>query len=198
MFFLDYIWLIPLLPAFGAAAMFFVGRKMQKSAVSAVCVGVVVVAFVWACGSVWQYTDWAARHGHDPFQQILYTWLGSDTGHLNYITYNGAPAAFHADAGFLLDPLFDWIGHSLLLAPSLRGLWTSLYNTPIIPLTNFNNTVVLGSLVFALLAAVPLFFILRWAVARYRVTVGERVRQSRFYRAVMASKVYNVYKMFRP
>src|SRR5437588_1311021 len=105
MFFLDYIWLIPLLPAFGAAAMFIVGRKMQKSTVSVVCVGVVVVAFVWACGSVWQYTDWAARHGHEPFQQILYTWLGSDTGHLNYTTYNGTPARFQADAGFFLDPL---------------------------------------------------------------------------------------------
>jgi uncharacterized protein (TIGR03546 family) len=100
--------------------------------------------------------------------------------------------------GFLLDPLFDWIGHSQLLAPSLRGLWTSMYNMPIVPLTNFNNTVVLGSLVFALLSAVPVFLLLRWAVARYRVTVGERVRQSRFYKAVTASKVYNVYKLFRP
>jgi uncharacterized protein (TIGR03546 family) len=106
--------------------------------------------------------------------------------------------ALFVPIGFLLDPLFDWIGHSLLLAPTLRGLWTSLYNTPIIPLTNFNNTVVLGSLVFALLLAVPLWVVLRWAVARYRVTVGERVRQSKFYRAVTASKVYNVYKMFRP
>jgi uncharacterized protein (TIGR03546 family) len=100
--------------------------------------------------------------------------------------------------GFLLDPLFDWIGHRLLLAESLRGFWTSMYNTPIVPLTNFNNTVVLGSLVFALLFSVLLFLATRWAVARYRVTVGERVRQSRFYRAVTASKVYNVYKMFRP
>ena len=100
--------------------------------------------------------------------------------------------------GFLLDPLFDWIGHTLLLAEPLRGLWTSLYNIPIVPLTNFNNTVVLGSLVFAILCFVPLFVATRWAVARYRVTVGARVRQSKFYRAVMASKVYNVYKMFRP
>jgi len=100
--------------------------------------------------------------------------------------------------GFLLDPLFDWIGHSLLLAPSLRGLWTSCYNTPIVPLTNFNNTVVLGSLVFAVLFAVPLFLAARLAVIRYRATIGERVRQSRWYRAVMASKAYNVYKMFRP
>lgn len=106
--------------------------------------------------------------------------------------------ALFVPVGFLLDPLFDWIGHSLLLAPALRGLWTSMYNMPIVPLTNFNNTVVLGSLVFAVLSAVPLFFLLRWAVARYRVTVGERVRQSRFYKAVTASKVYNVYKLFRP
>ncbi len=106
--------------------------------------------------------------------------------------------ALFVPIGFLLDPLFDWIGHQLLLAESLRGLWTSLYNTPIVPLTNFNNTVVLGSVVFALLFAVPFFFLTRWAVVRYRVTVGERVRQSKFYRALTASKAYNVYKMFRP
>ncbi len=106
--------------------------------------------------------------------------------------------ALFVPIGFLLDPLFDWIGHALLLAEPLRGFWTSLYNTPVVPLTNFNNTIVLGSLVFALVGVVPLFFATRWAVARYRVTVGERVRRSKFYRAVTASKVYNVYKMFRP
>ncbi|MFN2570867.1 MAG: TIGR03546 family protein, partial [Gemmatimonadales bacterium] len=74
--------------------------------------------------------------------------------------------------GFLLDPLFDWIGHSLLLAPSLRGMWTSFYNMPIVPLTNFNNTVVLGSVVFAVLFTIPLFFATRYGVARYRATVG--------------------------
>ncbi|HET9384646.1 MAG TPA: TIGR03546 family protein [Gemmatimonadales bacterium] len=106
--------------------------------------------------------------------------------------------ALFVPIGFILDPLFDWIGHQLLLAESLRGLWTSLYNTPVVPLTNFNNTIVLGSLVFALLLLVPLFFATRWAVARYRATIGARVRQSKFYRAVMASKVYNVYRMFQP
>jgi uncharacterized protein (TIGR03546 family) len=100
--------------------------------------------------------------------------------------------------GFLLDPLFDWMGHGLLLAPALRPLWTSLYNMPIVPLTNFNNTIVLGSFVFALVLAIPLFVVLRWAVARYRETVGARVRQSKFYRALTASKMYNVYRMFRP
>jgi len=69
---------------------------------------------------------------------------------------------------------------------------------PIVPLTNFNNTVVLGSLVFAVLFATPLFFAARYGVVRYRATIAERVAQSRWYRAVRTSKLYNVYRMFRP
>ncbi|HEV8264872.1 MAG TPA: TIGR03546 family protein [Gemmatimonadales bacterium] len=101
--------------------------------------------------------------------------------------------------GFLLDPVFDAIGRRLLLdTPALTPLWTSLYNTPVVPLTSFNNSIVLGSLVFSLVAFLPLFFGGRWAVARYRATLGERVRQSKWYRAVTASKLYNVYRLFRP
>src|SRR5450631_508973 len=105
MLFLDHIWLIPLFPAVGAALMFFFGRKLQKATVSAVCVGSVVLAFLMACGAVWQYTNWAPANDHKPYQTILYTWLGTDTGHLNYARQDGASAAFQADAGFLLDPL---------------------------------------------------------------------------------------------
>ncbi|HUA16636.1 MAG TPA: NADH-quinone oxidoreductase subunit L [Verrucomicrobiae bacterium] len=105
MLFLDHIWMIPLLPACGAAMMFFFGRRLQKSAVSAVCVGAVVLAFLFACGAVLQYTTWAAAHDHSPYEKIVYTWLGSDTGHLTYTTQDGSPANFQADAGFLLDPL---------------------------------------------------------------------------------------------
>lgn len=100
--------------------------------------------------------------------------------------------------GFLLDPLFDLIGRQLLEAGSLRSLWTGWANAPILAYTNFNNTVVLGSVVGWAVLAVPIFFAARYGVARYRATIGERVRQSRFYKAVTASQVYNVYKMFRP
>ena len=106
--------------------------------------------------------------------------------------------ALFVPLGFLLDPVFDRIGVSLLLAPSLRSLWTSWYNTPLVPYTNFNNTVVLGSVVGWLVLAVPIFFAARWGIARYRATIGERVRQSKFYKAVTASQVYNWYKLFRP
>src|SRR5262245_40025230 len=106
--------------------------------------------------------------------------------------------ALFVPLGFILDPVFHAIGLQLLEASSLRELWTSMYNTPLVPYTNFNNTVVLGSVVAWLVLAVPIFFALRWAVARYRATIGERVQQSKFYKAITASKAYNIYRLFRP
>ena len=101
--------------------------------------------------------------------------------------------------GFLLDPLFDRIGRQLLLdTPALTPLWTTWFNSPVLPYTNFNNTIVLGSLVAWLALWLPIFFAARSAVTRYRATLGERVRQSRFYQAVTASKADNVYSWFRP
>ena len=124
MFFLDKIWLIPLSPAIGAAIMFFFGRKMQKSAVNAVCVGAVVLAFIWACGSVWQYSELAHGTGQ-PFQKVIYTWLGTDTGHFNYVTHDSKLASFQADAGFLLDPLSSiW-----LLFVTGVGMLIHIYST---------------------------------------------------------------------
>ena len=115
MFFLSHIWLIPLLPAAGAALMFFFGRRFEKTAVNAICVGAVVAAFVLACGSVWQYTDYAQDNRALSYQTILYTWLGSDTapegdmahdsGTLSIRTHDGTSVPLRADAGFLLDPL---------------------------------------------------------------------------------------------
>ncbi len=106
--------------------------------------------------------------------------------------------ALFVPLGFLLDPAFDRIGAGLLQAPPLWPLWTSWYNTPLTPYTNFNNTVVLGSVVAWLALGVPIYFGAKYGVARYRATLGERVKQSRFYKAVTASQAYNWYKLFRP
>ena len=96
--------------------------------------------------------------------------------------------------GFALDPLFDAVGSRLLLAPGLRGLWTALYNAPVVPFTNFNNTVVLGSFVVWVVAFLPLFFLARWGVARYRATLLERLRRMRVFQAITASGWYTTYK----
>ena len=125
--YLTHIWLIPLFPAFGAAIMFFFGRKLQKQTVSAVCAGMIALAFVFSCMAVWQYTNWSAQpeNFHKPYETILYTWLGTDTGRLTYTTQNGTPAPFHVDAGFLLDPLSSiW-----LLFVTGVGMLIHIYST---------------------------------------------------------------------
>jgi uncharacterized protein (TIGR03546 family) len=107
--------------------------------------------------------------------------------------------ALAVPAGFALDPVFDLIGRKLLLeTPSLRPLWTALYNLPALPLTNFNNTVVLGSVIAWLLLALPIFFAARWGVARYRASLYPRLAQTRIFQLITASKLYNAYRLFRP
>jgi uncharacterized protein (TIGR03546 family) len=107
-------------------------------------------------------------------------------------------AAF-VPAGFILDPLFDRVGHLLLVnTPALRPVWTTWDNTPGLALTNFNNTVVLGSVVGWLVLALPIFLLSRLLVIHYRATLGERVRRSHLYKAITATRVYNVYRWLRP
>ena len=101
--------------------------------------------------------------------------------------------------GFVLDPFFDTIGTMLLVdASGLAPLWRAINAMPVIPLTNFSNTVLLGSVVGWAVLAWPIYFVGRWGVRRYRETIFERVQQMKLYRAVKASKVYNVYRLFRP
>ena len=101
--------------------------------------------------------------------------------------------------GFLLEPVFDRVGHWLLVdARALRPLWTAWDNIPGLALTNFNNTVVLGSFVAWIALVLPIYFAARYGVLRYRATIGERVRESRSYKALQASQLYNVYTWFRP
>ena len=100
--------------------------------------------------------------------------------------------------GFLLDPLFDRVGLALLQAPALRGLWTDWYNIPLLPYTNFNNSVTLGSFVVWLALTVPLYLIGKRAIAHYRGSYGARVLNSKFMKALKASKAYNIYSWFVP
>jgi uncharacterized protein (TIGR03546 family) len=105
--------------------------------------------------------------------------------------------ALFVPVGFVMDPLFDRIGRALLVdTPALLPLWTTWDNTPGLALTNFNNTVVLGSVVGWLVLAAPIFALSRMGVIRYRATVGERVRRTALYQAITASRAYNVYRWF--
>ncbi len=101
--------------------------------------------------------------------------------------------------GFMFDPVFDRIGHALLLdAASLRPFWTALDNTPLLALASLGNTVVLGSLIGWVVLALPIYFLSRVGVVHYRTTLAPRVEKSRVYQSIITSQAYNVYRWFRP
>jgi uncharacterized protein (TIGR03546 family) len=117
------------------------------------------------------------------------------------VSFGGAMLgwALFLPIGFLLDPLFDRIGRVLLLeTEGLVPLWTALANMPVVPLTNFNNTVVLGSVVFSVVAWIPVYLGARWGVKRYRETIGQKIMGTRLYKLVTTSKLYNIFRLFRP
>ncbi len=94
---LERIWLIPLLPALGAAFQFFFGRKVKKSVVSLVSVGLPGVSFAWAIGCFFALLG---RPEH-LFTKVLYDWWPVGAFHLS----SGAMGNLNVHVGFLLDPL---------------------------------------------------------------------------------------------
>jgi uncharacterized protein (TIGR03546 family) len=98
---------------------------------------------------------------------------------------------------YALDPLFHQIGLFLLTGVAfLQGLWTTLYNAPLVPYTRFNNSIVMGSLVFSLFAFYPVYWGGRFMVVKYRETWMERFNRLRIVQVFRASDLYKWYSRY--
>jgi uncharacterized protein (TIGR03546 family) len=101
--------------------------------------------------------------------------------------------AFFAGIAHLLDPLLHRIGLAILTAATLESFWTALYNSTLWRIQRFNNSVVMGGLVFGVICFVPLVLLSNALVRRYREHVLAWVRKTRFMQALTASKFYDMY-----
>ena len=99
---------------------------------------------------------------------------------------------------FILDPVFHSLGYFLLVdVDALQGLWTSLYNAPITPLTRFNNTVVLGSLTGAVILFIPVFFTMKQFVIAYRGHLHTKIEQWKIYQIINRNFIVQWYLKIR-
>ena len=105
-------------------------------------------------------------------------------------------AFFFAFPAYLLDPIFNSVGAVLLESGGLNGLWTALYNMPIIPYTRFYNSLVMGSGVVAFVLSPLIFFGSKILIQKYRVTVVERFKQTKFWKAVKATALFKWYAKY--
>lgn len=83
-------------------------------------------------------------------------------------------------------PFIDvWVektGFILLTQPTLHDVYALLYATPFIGLTRFNNTMVMGSLIWAMVLYVPIYFLSRVLVQGYRTHVQPKIVNSKIYK----------------
>ncbi len=77
-----------------------------------------------------------------------------------------------------------------------QSLWTTLYNAPLLPYSRFNNSIVMGSLIFSLLAFYPVFWGGRVMVVKYRETLMERFNRLKIVQVFKASDVDKWYSRY--
>ena len=102
-------------------------------------------------------------------------------------------AFFFAFIAYLLDPLFHQVGTIVLSFNALQGIFTALYNLPIIPLTRFYNTIVMGSGILSILLAPVSFFVSKWLIGKYREKIVMRFKNSKFWKIINATALYQWY-----
>ncbi len=105
-------------------------------------------------------------------------------------------AFFFSFIAWIFDPFFDVFGGIILEMDGLKGLYTTLYNLPIIPFTKFYNSVVMGAGVASLLLFPIMFFVSKKLIIKYRVTVVARLQNTKFWKAVKATGFYKWYAKY--
>ena len=88
--------------------------------------------------------------------------------------------SFFEFVGYFVDPLFHKTGLFLLKASFLKPLWTFFYNLPFFRWSGFNNTIVMGSLVWGAVLGIVLYFILNKLIALYRSMVFEKLKTKKY------------------
>ena len=105
-------------------------------------------------------------------------------------------AFFFKFIAYLMDPVFALVGARVLEEPSLRELFTTMYNMPLVPLTRFNNSVVMGSGVTAILLMPFIYILAKLLVVKYREKIVRRYQETKVWKAVKATAFYKWYASY--
>ncbi|MBV1908387.1 MAG: TIGR03546 family protein [Kangiellaceae bacterium] len=95
--------------------------------------------------------------------------------------------------GYLLSPVFENVGLSILQSPSMLEMWESFFNTVIGRWSNFYYSGVMGSLAVSIIAAIILFPLTRIAVEAYREKWLVKIEQFKVTKMLKASKFWHLY-----
>lgn len=95
---------------------------------------------------------------------------------------------------YLLDPLMMNIGESLLSQQNLSAIWTAFYNTGVGRLSQFNNTLMMGSVVLSLILFPLLVMVSKFLVINYRQHVLQWMEKWKVVQLIKGSRFYRIYQ----
>jgi uncharacterized protein (TIGR03546 family) len=102
-------------------------------------------------------------------------------------------AFFFKFVAFLFDYPAHLLGKAVLETESLKSLFTSMYNMPLVPMTRFNNSIVMGSMIVSILLFPVAYILFQMLILKYRQTVVARFKGTKYWKAFTATKLYNWY-----
>jgi uncharacterized protein (TIGR03546 family) len=106
-------------------------------------------------------------------------------------------AAVVSAVAWIGDPITNRVGYLLLTAGPLQSFWTLLANTPVVPWTRFNNTLVMGGLAIGAMLVIPSYFVFHRLVLAYREKVLTAIGKWRIVQVLKASKIVGIYNDYR-
>lgn len=102
-------------------------------------------------------------------------------------------AFFFKFVAYLFDQPAHHLGKAVLENEGLRPLFVTMYNMPLVPMTRFNNSIVMGSMIVSVLLLPFAFIGFKMAILKYRATVVARFKGTKAWKAFTATKLYNWY-----
>ncbi|HDQ25232.1 MAG TPA: TIGR03546 family protein [bacterium] len=106
------------------------------------------------------------------------------------IPFFGLSLLFFKALSIAADPVADIMGYKILTAAPLAGIFTSLGDAPVIPLTMYNNTLVAGWTVIGVIIVLPVFIGVKRFVLFYRKNVQPSVEKYGIVKALKAGSFF--------
>ena len=95
---------------------------------------------------------------------------------------------------YVFDPALIQLGEVMLTSPALQELWTALYSTGTGRLSQFNNTLTMGSLTLCMLLFAPVVLAAKWLIVQYRDKLMNWIKKLKIVEFVRGSRIYQLYQ----
>jgi len=144
------------------------------------------LAWGFALGMILGLTPFMNIHNAIVLVLIILLKVNIGSALLSFLIFSGF--------AYIFDPLFHSLGYYLLTKVEfLQGLWSSMYDIPVLVFAQYNNTVVLGSLISALVIFVPVYFGFKKFVGVYRNKIDPYIQKLKIVKMLKATKLYKVF-----